>query len=191
VRHVLRQPFVAEPGGRMLYSTGSYHLLSVALSRVAGRSTLALARDWLGQPLGIEIPPWTRDPQGFYMGGNNMALAPRALLRLGELYRAGGTYDGARVLPARWIEASWTPHTRSVFTGHGYGYGWFGARARGHRVAYAWGYGGPMIYVVPALGLTGAITSDASAPGGRGGDVRQLLSLRADGLVPAAEHAPR
>ena len=135
VRHVLRQPFVAEPGGRMLYSTGSYHLLSVALTRASGRSTLALARDWLGAPLDIEIPPWTRDPQGFYMGGNNMALAPRALLRLGELYRAGGTYDGARVLPAPWIEASWTPYTRSVFTGHGYGYGWFIARARGYRVA--------------------------------------------------------
>ena len=73
----------------MLYSTGSYHLLSAALTQASGRSTLALARDWLGEPLGIEIPPWTRDPQGFYLGGNNMMLSPRALLRFGEMYRAG------------------------------------------------------------------------------------------------------
>jgi len=33
------------------------------------------------------------------MGGNNMALAPRPLLRLSEIYRAGGTYAGVRVLP--------------------------------------------------------------------------------------------
>ena len=138
----------------MLYSTGSYHLLSAALTQASGRSTLALARDWLGEPLGIDIPPWTRDPQGFYLGGNNMMLSPRALLRFGEMYREGGAWRGAQVLPQAWVEASWTPRTSSFFTGHAYGYGWFIVQARGHPVAYAWGYGGQMIYVVPDLGLT-------------------------------------
>jgi CubicO group peptidase (beta-lactamase class C family) len=189
VRHVLTRPFVAEPGGRMLYSTGSYHLLSAALTEASGRSTLALARDWLGQPLGIDIPPWTRDPQGFYLGGNNMALAPRALLRFGEMYRAGGAFAGAQVLPRAWIEASWTPRTSSFFTGHAYGYGWFIVRARGYPVAYAWGYGGQLIYVVPDLGLTAVMTSDPAAPSGRNGYVRRLHRLLADGIIPAAEQA--
>jgi CubicO group peptidase (beta-lactamase class C family) len=189
VRHVLTRPFVAEPGGRMLYSTGSYHLLSAALTQASGRSTLALARDWLGEPLGIDIPPWTRDPQGFYLGGNNMMLAPRALLRIGEMYREGGAWRGAQVLPRGWIEASWTPRTSSFFTGHAYGYGWFIVQARGYPVAYAWGYGGQMIYVVPDLGLTAAITSDPNAPSGRSGYVRQLHRLLADTIIPAAEQA--
>ena len=189
VRHVLTRPFVAEPGGRMLYSTGSYHLLSAALTQASGRSTLALARDWLGEPLGIDIPPWTRDPQGFYLGGNNMMLAPRALLRFGEMYREGGAWRGAQVLPQAWVEASWTPRTSSFFTGHAYGYGWFIVQARGHPVAYAWGYGGQMIYVVPDLGLTAAITSDPNAPSGRSGYVRQLHRLLADTIIPAAEQA--
>jgi CubicO group peptidase (beta-lactamase class C family) len=64
VRHVLSRPFIAEPGGPMLYSTGNSHLLSALLTRASGRSTLALARDWLGDPLGITIPPWPRDPPG-------------------------------------------------------------------------------------------------------------------------------
>jgi CubicO group peptidase (beta-lactamase class C family) len=187
VRFALSRPFVDEPGGRMLYSTGSYHLLSAALTRAAGRSTLRLAREWLGAPLGIEIPPWTRDPQGFYLGGNNMALAPRALLRFGEMYRQGGTYAGARVLPASWIEASWTPRARSRFTGHQYGYGWFIARARGRPVRYAWGYGGQMIYIVPDLALTVVMTSDPTGPSGRNGYVRELHALLAQGIVPAAE----
>ena len=189
VRHVLTRPFVAEPGGRMLYSTGSYHLLSAALTQASGRSTLALARDWLGEPLGIDIPPWTRDPQGFYLGGNNMMLAPRALLRFGEMYREGGAWRGAQVLPQAWVEASWTPRTSSFFTGHAYGYGWFIVQARGHPVAYAWGYGGQMIYVVPDLGLTAVITSDPTAPSGRSGYVRQLHRLLADTIIPAAEQA--
>jgi len=189
VRFALSRPFVDQPGGRMLYSTGSYHLLSALLTRAAGRSTLALAREWLGQPLGIDIPPWTRDPQGFYLGGNNMALAPRALLRFGEMYRQGGAYAGKQVLPASWIEASWIARVRSRFTGHQYGYGWFIARARGHPVYYAWGYGGQMIYIVPRLALTAVMTSDPTAPSGRNGYVRELHALLAKGIVPAAEQA--
>src|SRR5690606_8925781 len=109
VAHVLSRPLVDEPGGRMLYSTGNTHVLSAVLSRATGRSTLDLARDWLGEPLGIDIPPWERDPQGIYLGGNNMALSPRALLRLGELYRNGGTHGGVRIFAEEWVKASWTP----------------------------------------------------------------------------------
>jgi CubicO group peptidase (beta-lactamase class C family) len=189
VRYALSRPFVDEPGGRMLYSTGSYHLLSAVLTRASGRTTLELARTWLGEPLGIEIPPWTRDPQGFYLGGNNMLLSPRALLRFGEMYRQGGVHRDRRVLPASWIEASWTPRVRSNFSGHAYGYGWFIAATRGHRVYFAWGYGGQMIYVVPDLGLTAVMTSDPTTPSGRSGYVRTLHALLAGGIVPAAERA--
>ncbi len=187
ISHALSRPFVDQPGGRMLYSTGNYHLLSAMLTLATGKTTLALARAWIGKPLGIVIPPWTRDPQGFYLGGNNMALAPRALLRFGELYRRGGVYDDQRVVPQDWIEASWTAQSRSRYSGHRYGYGWFLASARGHRVHYAWGYGGQMIYVVPDLRLSVVMTSDHTQPSGRTGYARELHALLADGIVPAAE----
>ena len=185
-KDALTRPFVDEPGGRMLYSTGSFHVLSAMLTRASGRSTLALARDWLGRPLGIEIPPWTEAPEGVYMGGNNMGLTPRGMLRLGELYRRGGEWNGTQVLPASWIEASWTPRTMSPFSRHRYGYGWFIASARGHTVTYARGYGGQMIYVVPSLDMTVVMTSDPNAPG-RGGHVDALNGLLADHIIPAAE----
>ena len=191
VRDALSRPFVDEPGGRMLYSTGSYHLLSAVLTRASDESTLALARAWLGEPLAIDIPPWTRDPQGFYLGGNNMAFSPRAMLRFGEMYRQGGVFEGRRVLPADWIATSFVPRVRSPFTGHSYGYGWFGARARGHTVWYAWGYGGQMVYLVPSLALTVVMTSDATGPSGRSGYIRELHGLLAEGIIRAAEDGQR
>jgi CubicO group peptidase (beta-lactamase class C family) len=185
VRYILSRPFVDEPGGRMLYTTGSTHLLSAILTRVSKDSTLELAREWLGEPLGIEIGPWTRDPQGIYLGGNEMALSPRALLRFGEMYRQGGTIDGKRVVPESWVKASWTPQTASPFTGDSYGYGWFIRQAGEHPVYYAWGYGGQMLYVVPSLGLTVVMTSDPTEPSGRTGYVRELHALLTDGVIPA------
>jgi CubicO group peptidase (beta-lactamase class C family) len=41
VRYALSQPFVQEPGGEMLYSTGSSHLLSAVLTRAAGGAPIA------------------------------------------------------------------------------------------------------------------------------------------------------
>jgi CubicO group peptidase (beta-lactamase class C family) len=186
VRFALSRPFVDEPGGRMLYSTGNSHLLSAILSETAERSTLELARAWLGEPLGITIPPWDRDPQGIYFGGNNMALSPRALLRFGETFRNGGEFEGKRVLSAEWVQLSWTPQEQSPHTGHHYGFGWFITEMGGHAVYYAWGYGGQMLYVVPSLALTIVMTSDPDTPSGRTGYVRELHALVADGIIPAA-----
>jgi CubicO group peptidase (beta-lactamase class C family) len=187
VRFALARPFVDEPGGRMLYSTGNSHLLSAVLTRASGKTTLQLAREWLGEPLDITIPAWTRDPQGIYFGGNEMALSPRALLRIGEMYRQGGRVDGRQVLPETWIEASWRPVTSSPFNGHSYGYGWFVAQAGEYAVYYAWGYGGQMLYVLPGLASTVVITSDADHPSGRDGYARVLHGLLADRIVPALE----
>ncbi|MEZ5863495.1 MAG: serine hydrolase [Geminicoccaceae bacterium] len=181
VAYALGRPFVAEPGGRMLYSTGSSHLLSAILTRAAGESTLGLARAWLGEPLGIEIPPWDRDPQGIYLGGNNMLLSPAAILRFGRMINGGGTLDGRRIVAESWIATSWQPRTASRWTGHRYGYGWFMTGTGGHPHYYGWGYGGQMLHVVPSLGLTIAITSDPTV---RSREEGHMAGLRA--LVAAA-----
>lgn len=178
VRAALAMPFDDEPGGAMLYSTGSTHLLSAILTRATGRSTLELAREWLGPQEGFSIAGWDRDPQGIYLGGNQMAMTPRSLLAFGEIYRTGGlARDGERLLSEEWIAQSFTPRTASRFTGDGYGYGWFTRRIAGTETYYGWGYGGQMIYVVPELELTVAMTSDENAPAGRSGHRNDLHAL--------------
>ncbi|WP_102957581.1 serine hydrolase domain-containing protein [Mangrovicella endophytica] len=190
VRDALRRPFVDEPGGRMLYSTGSTHLLSAILTKASGRSTLQLARDWL-RPAGITVTDWERDPQGVYLGGNQMAMTPRSLLALGELYRRDGVAaDGTRVLSQDWIRRSWEPRTTSAFHAGRYGYGWFIETFAGYTGYYGWGYGGQMIYVIPELKLTVAITSDETQPSARGGYVQELHRLVAETIVPVVRNPP-
>jgi len=178
VRAALSQPFVDEPGGAMLYSTGSTHLLSAILTRRSGRSTLELARDWLAPLEDFSIAHWERDPQGIFLGGNNMAMSPRSLLAFGELYRNGGrTPAGRALISPTWIDQSWVVRTYSRFTGDGYGYGWFQRRAGAHDVHYAYGFGGQMLYVVPSLELTVVMTSDEMQHAGRSGHRRDLHRL--------------
>lgn len=168
VAHVLTRPFVAEPGQRMIYSTGTSHLVSAALATASGRSTRELARNWLGEPLNITIPEWMTDPQGIHFGGNEMRLSPRALARIGEVYRLEGIVDGQRILPAEWIRESWTPRGVSPWSGNRYGLGWFIQSIADVTVYYGRGYGGQMLYVIPSRDLTVVMTSDPTPPSSGG-----------------------
>ena len=171
----LSRPMVAEPGGQMLYSTGSTHILGAALAEATGQSLLAQARERLGRPLNIEIPPWTRDPQGYFMGGNEMALRPTAMLKIAKLMRDGGQHDGEQVIPESWVAASIQPYARSPWSGLSYGYGWF-LSPSGYTLAR--GYGGQIMASHKARKLAVAITSDPTQParsGGYFGDLMRLL----------------
>ena len=187
VRHALARPFEADPGGRMVYSTGTSHLTSACLTRASGRSTLALTREWLGDPLEIEVPTWPADPQGIYFGGNDMRLSPLALLKFGELYRNDGLHEGRRILPEGWVQQSWRGRGTSRWSGNPYGYGWWIRRSGRHEVFFAWGYGGQMVFVVPDLRLTVVMTSDPTPTATRDGHVDALHALLDQSLIPAAE----
>ena len=191
VNDALTRPFVDEPGGRMLYSTGTSHLLSAALTHASGETTHALAQRLLGNPLNINISPWLRDPQGIYFGGNDMQLSPRALIEVGELYRNDGLViddsgNEQRVLPEGWVEASWQPRGTSRWTGDGYGYGWFITQLAGEAVYYGRGYGGQALYVIPEREMTVVITSDPNPPS-PGGEFQQQLNRLVEGLISANE----
>lgn len=175
VAFALRQPMIAQPGGRMIYSTGSTHVLGAALTEATGMSLLTQARERIGAPMGIDIPAWMADPQGYYLGGNEMALTPRAMLAIATMMRDGGRYNGRQVVSEDWMRASLQPRTRSRFSGMAYGYGWF---LTDSGYALARGYGGQVIAAHPDRDLAVAITSDPSQPArsaGYFGDIMDLL----------------
>ncbi len=180
VRAALAEPFDDDPGGAMLYSTGSTHLLSAILTRTSGRSTREIAREWLGPVEGFSIGAWDRDPQGIYVGGNQMAMTARSLLAFGELYRNGGrNREGKQVVPESWVAESWKVRTAlRLSAATATATAGSSAQIGGQDVHYAWGFGGQMLYIMPAIGLTVAMTSredDPSARSGHRDDLQVLL----------------
>jgi len=159
VEYVLSRPLVEKPGGEMVYSTGSTHLLSVILTRATGMSTREFAKRYLFGPLHISIGGWDRDPQGYYMGGNNIALSPSALLKIGAMVMNMGVYEQKQVVPRDWIVESMQIYTRSHFNPYDYGYLWWRRELNGYTVLFAWGNGGQYILMLPALKTVVAITS--------------------------------
>lgn len=191
VRYALEQPVEAPPGTRMIYSTGSTHLLSAILTRVSGSDTRRFAQEHLAGPLGFRLAAWTRDPQGIYFGGNEMAMTPRQLLEFGDLYLNGGrTRDGVQVLPENWVRASFVARTLSPRErGRFYGYGWWIRDMAGYATFYAWGYGGQFVFVVPDLDLVVVTTSDPNPGDGRREHLGEVYDMVEDTIVrPLAQN---
>ncbi len=188
VEFALNQPLVAEPGTRMLYSTGSTHLLSAIITQASGMSTKQFAQENLSSRLGFSMSYWPQDPQGIYFGGNDMEMTPRQMLEFGRLYLNEGVKDSQQVISSSWVEASHQPRARSPRgQGRFYGYGWWLRDLAGMQVPVAWGYGGQLIFVVKELGLVVVATSESTPGASRRGHLRSLYDLVEEQvLLPAS-----
>jgi CubicO group peptidase (beta-lactamase class C family) len=178
VEFAINQPLVAEPGTRMLYSTGSTHLLSAIITRASGMTTKQFAQQNLTSPLGYSMSYWSQDPQGIYFGGNDMEMTPKQMLRFGELYLNDGRYQDQQLIPTTWVDNSFMPHAHSPRgQGRYYGYGWWLRDLAGMQVPVAWGYGGQLIFVVKELDLVVVATSESTPGPARRGHLRSLYDL--------------
>lgn len=178
IEFAIEQPLVADPGTRMLYSTGSTHLLSAILTRATGMDTRSFAQQALTRPLGYSMNYWSQDPQGIYFGGNDMEWTPRQMLLFGELYLNDGQHEGQQLLSPQWVAVSHQPHARSPRgQGRFYGYGWWLRDLAGMQVPVAWGFGGQLIFVVEELDMVVVATSDSDPSPSRRGHLRAIYDL--------------
>ena len=178
IEFALNQPLVAAPGTRMLYSTGSTHLLSAIVTQASGMSTKQFAQENLSARLGFSMSYWSQDPQGIYFGGNDMEMTPRQMLKFGRLYLNEGIKDNEQVISKAWVEESHKPRARSPRgQGRFYGYGWWLRDLAGMQIPVAWGYGGQLIFVVKELDLVVVATSESTPGPARRGHLGSLYEL--------------
>lgn len=174
----LNQRLERPPGTLMEYSTGNTHLLSAILTIATDSTTLAYAREVLGEPLGFYLPEWPKDPTGIFFGGNDMEFTARQLLAFGKLYMNDGMLDDRQIIPAIWVKESL--QARAISTresGRYYGYGWWLREMAGYVTPYAWGYGGQFIILVPDLELVIVTTSSSFPSDERRPHLQQLFNL--------------
>ena len=157
-----------DPGTGFQYSNLTSHLVGVVVARACSTSLLALARERLFEPLGIEPGTWTTDWEGYSNGHADLHLTARDMAKFGLLYMQGGRSGERQLVPADWVEQSlrtysanaWKYRIGPHFTDLGYGYQWWSARAGSHRFNFAWGHGGQQIALLKEQDLLVVVTAD-------------------------------
>lgn len=153
----------APPYGRdFSYCTGGVFTLSEVLAKTTGQRTDRYAQEKLFGPLGITDAVWVYSPLNVPQTGGGLRFTSRDLLKIAELYRAGGEWHGKRILDAGWVKASTRPHAR-IDDETEYGYLWwlksFKAGEKGYPAFFMSGNGGNKVMVFPGLDLSVVITS--------------------------------
>ena len=152
----LALPMESDPGTHAVYCSISPHLAGGVLSRAAGRSLPVLFHELIAEPMQMKRYHLFLAPTGdAYMGGG-VRFLPRDLLKLAELHRTGGTWNGRRILSEEWARRATSPLTRIGSRG-GYGYLWWlddrPYKGRTVKTYLAGGNGSQIAMAVPELDL--------------------------------------
>jgi CubicO group peptidase (beta-lactamase class C family) len=183
--HVGEQP-ESPPYGRFFsYCTGGVFSLSEVLEKVTGMRTDRYAQEELFGPLGITDAQWVYSPMNIPQTGGGHRLSSPDLLKIAELYRSGGTWQGTRIVDEAWVRASTQPHAR-IDEQTEYGYLWwiksFQSNGTADQAFLMNGNGGNKVAVFPALDLTVVITSTNYNTRGMHEQTDKLLT---DYILPA------
>ena len=160
--------------GTFAYTHIGPHLLSAALVRATGMSTLEYARRELFEPLGISSKPAfeglatddpdelqvdkensfqrLRDADGVHVGAFGLALTAQDMVKIGQLWLNDGVWQSRRFIDADYISAATTNQVPELEgLSHRYGYLWFVTPLATHDAYSAFGPDGQLITVVPDL----------------------------------------
>jgi CubicO group peptidase (beta-lactamase class C family) len=150
IQFTLDQPTDAAPGSKWVYNSGGSQLLSGIIRQATGRHIDEYAREHLFAPLGITDFHWKKTPTGHPDTEGGLYLSAEALARIGQLYLSDGLWNGRRLLPEGWVKRATMRHAASAAPGWGYGYQWWITSQHGVEVWAGRGFGGQMLYVIPA-----------------------------------------
>ena len=168
------------PYGRdFSYCTGGVFTLSEVLGKATGARTDRFAQEKLFGPLGITDAVWVYSPLNVPQTGGGLRLTSRDLLKIAELYRAGGVWERKRLVAESWVKTSTTPHAR-IDEDTEYGYLWwlkkFKSGDQSHAAFFMSGNGGNKVMVFPDLDMTVVLTSTNYGTKGMHQQTEQLLT---------------
>ncbi len=161
-RFYLDQPMAAPPGKVFHYDSAGVNLLMAILQKTSGLKNSDFADKFLFKPIGITKYYWQSDPQGLNLGGMGLALTPMEMARFGYLYLKKGLWNGKRVIPADWVEASLSSQIKPpawFSKDKGHGYLWWELQSGGFAGI---GHGGQYIIVMPGRDMVIVINSGLS-----------------------------
>ncbi len=183
--HIGEHPDPPPYGRYFSYCTGGVFTLSEVLQKATGVRTDRYAQEKLFAPLGITDAQWVYSPMNIPQTGGGLRLTSRDLLKIAELYRSGGMWQGTRIVDEAWVKSSTQPHAR-IDEEMEYGYLWwlksFKSNGKAYPAFYMNGNGGNKIAVFPGLDLAVVITSTNYNTRGMHEQTEKLLT---DYILPA------
>ncbi|TXT05986.1 hypothetical protein VHUM_03747 [Vanrija humicola] len=154
----------SEPDTVCRYNSAETQVLGALVKAATGRTVTDYMQEKLCEPLGFEHKGyWVLDPKDVEHAYGGLNLTPHDYAKIGELFRNGGKWHGAQVVPEQWVREATTVDGplrapgKPIVGGHelplGYGYQWW-IPAGNEGEFCGIGVYNQFVYVNPARGVT-------------------------------------
>jgi CubicO group peptidase (beta-lactamase class C family)/pimeloyl-ACP methyl ester carboxylesterase len=169
VRYVLERPLEAAPGAKFNYSNGAPAVLAAVLEKACGQDLDRFAREKLFLPLGISDVSWSRYFDGSLEADGGLALRPRDLAKIGQMFLDNGDWRGRRVVSEDWVRES-TERKLSIGGVRDWGYGYYWMQVEiptPNGTVHSFfvpGDGGQLLAVFPGLKMVVVFTAGNYGP---------------------------
>ena len=150
-------------GDKWAYFTAGAVILGDIINRSVPRGLEKYADEKLFQPLGITKYEWPYTPQRVPSTAGGLKMRALDFAKYGQLYQNGGRWNGKQVVPAPWVEKTFTKQMPVGDDAYGYlfWYRTFNLEGKNYETFYASGNGGNKIFVFRDQPLVVVITSTA------------------------------
>ncbi|MBL7827248.1 MAG: serine hydrolase [Saprospiraceae bacterium] len=148
------------------YFTAGVVLLGDILHRSTPEGLEKYAHQKLFGPLQISHYQWQYTPQKVVNTAGGLQLTSLDLAKVGQLYQNKGKWHGQQLLPAAWVEKSFTkqfpiPERTNEFYGYLFWNKTYQVNGKNYETFYCAGNGGSKVFVFKDLPLTIVITAKA------------------------------
>ena len=190
VDYVWSQPMKHPPGKEFNYNSGATVLLAGAIKRAAGKDIEQYAAEKLFKPLDITEWEWMRNNDKEPGAHYGLRLTSRDMLKIGRLILQKGKWNGAHLVPERWIEATIDHRNGSRQYSNQWWLEnfWVGDKKdRQVRAVVAYGKGGQDIFVLPEHNAVAVFTAGHYDDGQASGDSIRFFKRRIIPLLAPAD----
>jgi CubicO group peptidase (beta-lactamase class C family) len=153
LKFYLERELASPPGNVFNYSGGCMMLLAEIIHRATGVQIDRFAEQYLFNPIGIKKYKWLGNDSLVTNNSGGLALRPRDMAKIGQLFLDGGKWKGEQIISKDWVINS---TKQQISAGNsGYGYQWWirSFQADGKKLDsfYAIGLDGQFIIVIKEL----------------------------------------
>ena len=105
-RYVLERPVATTPGTKFVYNSGVSLMLGEIIYKASGLRADKFAERHLFSPLGITNYFWGKAPNGVVNTLGGLALRPRDMAKIGQLFLNGGRWQEKQIVSEKWVKES-------------------------------------------------------------------------------------
>lgn len=145
-------PLDCTPGTQFYYSSHCCYVIGRLIKKLIGQDINLFLEKQLWNPLNIEMPYWSKCPQGFTNCAGNLFLSCKDLSKIGDLLLHRGCYNDNYICPTDYISLMTynTVESHDPFKWNDIecqnGYGFFIWKCSTPNTFCAWGAGGDFLY---------------------------------------------